>query len=141
MSLKDMIFDKTPIPTLAKGLDAFSRRQRSIAHNLANIETPGYQRRYVRFEEELKSVLDSKNAALKVTSEGHLPFTNGLFDKLEGTIFTDQETPPINGVNNVSLDQEMADLATNNLHYQTSARLIRLYFDGLRNAIRGGGAS
>ncbi len=141
MSLKDMIFEKTPIPVLAKGLDAYTRRQRTIAHNVANIETPGYQRKYVKFEDELKQILDTRNQALKVTSENHLPFTRQQLEKLEGEIVVDDVTGPLNGVNNVSLDREMADLATNNMQYQAVTKLMKTYFDSLKNAIRGGGAA
>ncbi|HID12005.1 MAG TPA: flagellar basal body rod protein FlgB, partial [Candidatus Latescibacteria bacterium] len=50
--------DRTSIPLLAKALDAYTLRQRAIADNIANSETPGFRRREVRFEEELRRALE-----------------------------------------------------------------------------------
>lgn len=37
------------------GLDAANLRSKAIANNIANINTPGYKRKYVSFEETLNS--------------------------------------------------------------------------------------
>jgi flagellar basal-body rod protein FlgB len=44
MFLKDALFARTSINTVAKSLDACALRGRAIAANLANATTPGYQR-------------------------------------------------------------------------------------------------
>ena len=41
------------------GLDATELRGRTIANNIANINTPGYKRRYVSFEESLQNEISS----------------------------------------------------------------------------------
>jgi flagellar basal-body rod protein FlgB len=38
---------------IGKMLDGAAARHKAIAANLANVETPGYKRRYVSFEKEL----------------------------------------------------------------------------------------
>jgi len=41
---------------IKSGLDATDLRSKTIANNIANINTPGYKRKYVSFEETLNSV-------------------------------------------------------------------------------------
>jgi flagellar basal-body rod protein FlgB len=43
-------------------MDAAALRQRVFAHNLANLNTPGFRRMEVRFEEELRRSLESGGA-------------------------------------------------------------------------------
>ena len=42
-----------------------------------------------------------------------------------------------NGVNNVDIDAEMADLATNDLSYRLATRLLSQRYSVLRGAIKG----
>jgi len=42
-----------------------------------------------------------------------------------------------NGINNVNIDQEMTDLAKNQLDFDMSSRLLAGRFTGLKTAIRG----
>ena len=50
------------------GLDATELRSRTIAENIANINTPNYKRKYVTFEDSLKDKIDNAKIELKVTS-------------------------------------------------------------------------
>lgn len=45
-----------------KGLDALWIRQRTIASNLANIDTPGYKSRQIEFESLLKQALNQNKS-------------------------------------------------------------------------------
>lgn len=48
------------------GLDATELRSRTIANNIANINTPNYKRRYVTFEESLKNEISNAKIEVKV---------------------------------------------------------------------------
>ena len=48
------------------GLDATELRSRTIANNIANINTPNYKRRYVAFEESLKNEINNAKIEVKV---------------------------------------------------------------------------
>ena len=50
------------------GLDATELRSRTIAENIANINTPNYKRRYVTFENSLKERVDNAKIELKIDS-------------------------------------------------------------------------
>ena len=41
------------------GLDATELRNRTIANNIVNINTPNYKRKYVTFEDSLKNEMDN----------------------------------------------------------------------------------
>jgi flagellar basal-body rod protein FlgB len=101
-------------------LDAASLRHRVIAQNVANVNTPGYQRREVLFEEELAKSLanpttDKPVAPQVVVSEGP--------ERVDG--------------NTVDIDREMGDLTKNSLLYQAAANLLNSRLASLRAAITG----
>jgi len=51
------------------GLDATELRSRTIANNIANINTPNYKRRYVSFEESLKNEINNAKIEVKVDED------------------------------------------------------------------------
>ena len=51
------------------GLDAPELRSRTIANNIANINTPNYKRRYVSFEESLKNEINNAKIEVKVDKD------------------------------------------------------------------------
>lgn len=53
---------------LDRALDGLEARQRAIASNIANLETPGYQSRVVNFEDSLRSAIgdgDPQSASIE----------------------------------------------------------------------------
>ncbi|HHU31829.1 MAG TPA: flagellar basal body rod protein FlgB, partial [Clostridia bacterium] len=46
---------------LQKALNVASLRQDVLAHNIANVNTPGFKRSFVSFEESLQQALSSKD--------------------------------------------------------------------------------
>jgi flagellar basal-body rod protein FlgB len=134
------LFDGTKIPVLNRALDAYALRQRVIAGNLANITTPGYKAQSVKFEEELSGALQSGSIPGMTTDPRHMPIGGQA-----ATATPVVQTPPVgeqadalaSGVNNVDLDQEMAELAKNQLRFRFAARLIGDTFRGIQKSIRG----
>jgi len=51
------------------GLDATELRSRTIANNIANINTPNYKRRYVTFEDSLKNEINNAKIEVKVDED------------------------------------------------------------------------
>ncbi len=56
-----MMFELQGSALMEKSLDALWMRQKTIANNLANIDTPGYKSREVSFEKYLKENGDMNN--------------------------------------------------------------------------------
>ena len=113
---------------LSKTLDAAAARQKTIANNIANVETPGYKRQYVSFEEELKLVLERKN--------GH-GIREGLRN-LAPMVETDMVSQSRPDGNNVNIDAEISDLAKTSLKYKAAATLLEAKMGMLRAAITEG---
>ena len=53
----------------------------------------------------------------------------------------DTANPALNGMNNVDIDQEMANLAKNTLDYNTAATLLRHEYTRFRLSMGGGGGA
>src|SRR6185295_7519582 len=60
-----------------KALDASTLRARTISENLANVQTPGYKRKEVDFEDQLQKALKAKLAAAQ-DQPGHMPAGKGI---------------------------------------------------------------
>jgi flagellar basal-body rod protein FlgB len=89
------------------------QRETALTNNIANADTPGYQRQEVNFESELQSAMTS----------GESP------EKVQFQVETQPEASGPNGTS-VSVDQESAKLAENGLDYQALTQVL-----GVRNSI------
>jgi len=128
------IFEGSHLNHLKKALDVYSRRHKVVADNIANVETGGYSARELRFEDYLSGA-DLRLQGAR-THESHLDLGRRQFDRVDGDV---QETDAAfdNGINNVDIDKEMTDLATNDLSYRLATRLLSMKYQTLRSAVRG----
>ncbi len=62
------------IQTLENSLNYASVKNRTIAHNISNADTPNYKAKNVQFNEVLKSQLSNQFSATQ-TNERHLAFS------------------------------------------------------------------
>ena len=111
------------IDALGSALHGLSARQRAIANNIANIQTPGYLARRVDFESSLQRAFASGDSA---SVRGADP---SVRTSLEGTR-TDG--------NNVNLDDETVMSMQTNMRYQATVEALNHKFKVLRTAIGGG---
>jgi flagellar basal-body rod protein FlgB len=124
----DLLSDITSV-TLAKVLDGTALRQRTLAENVANVDTPGYQRQDVSFNDQLKEALENTFApesALRRLEE----VTPQTFVAQSKTLRPDGNT--------VDIDKEMGEMSKNTLEYETAAQLLDSKLRLLRTAITGG---
>ncbi|HEV7861911.1 MAG TPA: flagellar basal body protein [Acidimicrobiia bacterium] len=105
---------------LYAALNGLAARQRVIANNVANVETPGYIAGKVSFEESLRSAISSGDAGATSVS-------------------TVRSADPVNqNGNNVSIDSEVVSLTDTDLRYQLMVQALNQRFGLLRTAIGGG---
>jgi flagellar basal-body rod protein FlgB len=136
------LFNQTKIPLLGKALDAYALRQKVIASNIANIATPGYRSQTVTFEDELRGALDGTQISGLQTDARHMAI--GVSAPMDGTARTkntndampSRENLP-SGVNDVDIDNEMAELAKDQINFRFAARMITDAFRGIQKSIRG----
>ena len=99
-------------------MDLLAARQKLVASNIANADTPGYQTADIDFQSEFESAANSTPHAIEV---------GGLQTKNDG--------------NNVSLDREARLLAENDLRFQVATSLLRADIQDVRSAIQESGSS
>ena len=133
--LDKILFDNKPNILLEKMLDKAALSQRVIAANVANIGTPGYRRRAVSFEEKLQRAMRPGLQKLKTTHPRHLPGSDIIRKIKPEVVYV--EDGYWNGINNVNIDEEMVELAKNQLDFDIAATLLNRRFTALRTAIRG----
>ncbi|HHY36695.1 MAG TPA: flagellar basal body rod protein FlgB [Firmicutes bacterium] len=115
---------------LEQALDVASLRQRLLADNIANAETPGYKRKDIAFSTHFRRAL-----AGKLTHPQHIPINSPTAGPAALVV---QGTTARNDGNNVDIEVEMAELAKNTLYYQGLARQVTQYLANLRLVISEG---
>ena len=120
------------INVLDKAADASWLRNEVLANNIANVDTPGYKRQDLNFEDELERALgnskymtmDAKVARLKET-------------ELRPRVINDYSNFSYRlDKNNVDIDTENVTLAANQIKYQGLMRGINAEFENLQKVMK-----
>ena len=109
------------LESVGAGIEQFmnlvSARQKLVAANIANADTPGYQTKDIDFSSELQSqMFGAKPSAIEVS---------GLKNKNDG--------------NNVDVDREARLLAENALRFSVASQLAHSEINTIRTAIQEAG--
>lgn len=97
-------------------MDLLSARQKLVASNIANIDTPGYKAKDIDFQAEFESLAQGKPPDVL-----NAP---GLVVKSDG--------------NNVSLDREARLLSENALRFNVASNLMKTQLKMVESAIKEG---
>ena len=103
--------------SLEQYMNLVSARQKLVASNIANADTPGYQTKDIDFRSELENQMSG--GKLDVVD------VSGLKNKNDG--------------NNVDLDREARLLAENALRFSVASSLVHSELSTIRTAIQEGG--
>ena len=106
--------------SLEKYMDVLAVRQKLVASNIANIDTPGYRTQDVDFQTEFTSHLNGQSTVL-----GH--DVSGLHVKNDG--------------NTVDLDRESQLLSENAIRFSAASNLLKGQMRVLKSAIHDGQAA
>lgn len=123
---------------LERSLDAAALRQKVIANNIANVDTPNFKRSAVRFEEFLLQELnatDRRRIAGYRTDARHIHIGRPASGSARPEVFQVKSTTFNHNNNNVDIEYEMALLAENQLRYNLLIDRTNGYFKSLRTAI------
>lgn len=120
------------INVLNKAADGAWKRNEAIANNIANIDTPGYKRQDVSFQAELRHALKASKYTSLDTKVRELNEGNRL-SHIEPRGYTDYAdySYRIDG-NNVDVDNENVELASNQIVYQALVQSINSEFQDIR---------
>ena len=134
----DRIFDGTSIPILAEAMNFAGLRQKYIANNIANVDTPGYKALDLpeaEFRRALAEAVQRRSAvggALDLAGSGKVrvggfgpeftPVSSGGHVRVDG--------------NDVSMDLELAKMSKNAMEFQLAARILASRFRFLGTVLR-----
>jgi flagellar basal-body rod protein FlgB len=130
MSL-DAIFSSPTLQSLRLTMDDTAMRQTAISSNIANVNTPGYQRVDISstFQQAYTDALRGLgNGNTSVTAD-NMPDASIQTASVQGPARPDGNT--------VQIEQEMLDLAQNSAKYEFAGQVMSSNFHGLKYAITG----
>lgn len=104
--------------SLERYLDLLSVRQKLVASNIANVDTPGYKAKDIDFQSEFRNALGGSSPRPE-----DVP---GLRAKNDG--------------NNVNLDREARLLSENAIRFNLASQLLRSHYRAIKTAIQEGKA-
>jgi flagellar basal-body rod protein FlgB len=134
----------------AKALLLRSERQRVIASNIANADTPGYAGRDFNFKQAMSDAVGEQGLRLSTstgaglagdgtTNARHIPLPNTNGNAASGEPRLDYTTPsqPAMDGNSVDLDRERANFVDNSVRYEATLRFINGSSKTILSAIQG----
>lgn len=113
-----------------------AERQRTIASNIANADTPGYVARDFNFRQALLTATSGPStlSMAGATPAGHMPLSGAKAG--EGMGYAVQTQPSIDN-NTVDLDRERANFVDNSVRYEATLRFINGQAKTMLSAIQG----
>jgi flagellar basal-body rod protein FlgB len=131
-----MLIDRT-MQLLHRTLDLRHARQRVIASNIANEETPGYRATDFNFLDSLQAAQRGQGpVTLAVTQGRHIGPQGEGFQRVLGKL---SDVPagdlPLDA-NSVNIELEMAKMSDNAMQYNGAATIMAIRFRQLMGAIR-----
>jgi len=127
----------------AKALVVRAERQRVIASNIANADTPGYVARDVNFREAMAEATGSSGqpAAARLGSSGtnsrHIPLASSTGELGASRLAYAPQTQPSMDGNSVDLDRERSNFVDNAVRYESTLRFINGHAKTILSAIQG----
>ena len=119
---------------LSSAADATWARQEILNNNIANIDTPGYKRQEMKFQSLLQDEIGrQKTASASLTQK----VNNIDYTRLNPIVYTDMSelSTRIDG-NNVDIDTEQAELASNQLMYDGIIEGLNSEFQRMKDVLK-----
>jgi flagellar basal-body rod protein FlgB len=124
----NVLFDKT-IEMLSEILDFRLERNKVIASNIANIDTPGHKPKELTFEKELEDFIGNmREITMSKTDKRHLSGQPSHINERKFKVIDSGEV--------VKIDNEMEKLAENNLMYNLTIELMARKFRSLDSILK-----
>nr|MDJ0623902.1 flagellar basal body rod protein FlgB [Desulfocapsaceae bacterium] len=76
---------------LQKVLDLRADKEKVIASNIANSETPGYKPSRLNFEKQLQHALDKRSFSGQTTHQKHIPLGPSNLEQVRGIVTKEQD--------------------------------------------------
>ncbi len=124
--------------SLEQAMSAASMKQRVHTANIANVDTPNYKSKQVNFQSLLDTAINQSSTSSIKTAPQHIAFSTETGNSSSGVTIKENNSTKItpNG-NNVDMDEEMAELAKNQLWFNAMTERVNGKFTALRTVIEG----
>ena len=123
--------EKITMDLVQLALNVSSLKQQVISNNIANSNTVGYKPLKVDFDKQLQ------NLSVTLSNRTDPNSVSSMIKTLQPQVVVDKELDQL-GDKNVRLDQEMANMTENAVHYQALIESVTKKMSLLRLAINGG---
>ena len=122
----------------AQALSLRSERQRLVASNIANADTPGYVARDLNFAQALRDATGAGNpaAALAASQPGHIGASTMNGSSFSTLMYASPSQTNLDR-NTVDMDRERASFADNTVKYEATLRFINQQVKTTLSAITG----
>ena len=129
-----------PDSVLETSLNHRLAKQNVIVSNVTNSATPGFRALGYEFESQLQSAVGNENALAMKTSKGSHIKNAGIQQngELRPDLFVKPTESIGNDGNSVDVDQEMSDMAANQILYKATVELLNRRLAMLKYGINGG---
>ncbi|MBS0507258.1 MAG: flagellar basal body rod protein FlgB [Proteobacteria bacterium] len=118
-----------------------SERQRTIASNIANADTPGYVARDFKFADAMRAVNEGRAPSSltrqSVSDARHIPLPAARTGDSGSTLGYALQTQPSLDNNTVDMDRERAAFVDNAVRYEATLRFINGDAKTMLSAIQG----
>ncbi|MFZ5548144.1 MAG: flagellar basal body rod protein FlgB [Pseudomonadota bacterium] len=121
----------------AQALTLRAERQRVIASNIANADTPGYQARDMDFTAALKAATGQLPAAgqMATTKAGHMATLGNASPTATALRYATPSQTNLDS-NSVDMDRERASFAENSVKYEATLRFINGHVREMLDAMK-----
>ncbi|MCC7369074.1 MAG: flagellar basal body rod protein FlgB [Chloroflexi bacterium] len=124
---------------IKSALEGLTARQRTIADNVANVDTPEFKATHVTFETQLKQAIgtvDNPLPMFKVANAVEGP--GAVPERIRPQAQIESDTGRRNDGNNVDIDAEMLELTDTNTRFNALIQVMSNKLSGLRYVINDG---
>lgn len=125
---------------LEQAISVAAVRHKVTANNIANVNTPGFKRSEVLFEDALsKAIGQTKQISLPLvtTHERHIePVQRNQPNRPQIRMVTENSLRTDG--NNVDIEFEMANMAKNTIYYDAAVQQLSRYYSSIKSAINEG---
>ncbi len=122
------------INSLEKGLQYASLKNKTIAQNIANVDTPNYKAKDVSF----KQVLQEQQATIISANRTDVRHYNFEITRNNSSVTSYENFRYRNDGNGVDMDAEQANLAQNTIYYNALVDRVNGKLNTLNTVIKGG---
>ena len=124
-----MLFGNT-IPMVQKSLDFLWKQQEVLAMNIANVDTPGYKRKTVTFEDEYRNKLLAASQTKNTTK------IRQAINEADCLVYSRDDSGRVDE-NNVNADVENTKIARSTLHYQYLLQSVSNDIKSYQSVVKG----